>query len=252
MSSMTHDLGHATQPPDGNAETVFSIRGLTKTYHMGEVDVHALRGIDMDLHAGEFVVLLGPSGSGKSTLLNILGGLDVPTAGSVFYRGSELTEFDDLALTRYRRENVGFVFQFYNLIPSLTARENVALVTDIASHPMNPTDALALVNLVERKDHFPSQLSGGEQQRVAIARAVAKNPAVLLCDEPTGALDVHTGVLVLEAISRINLELGTTTAVITHNAVIAEMADRVISISDGKIVHVQRNKTKRTANELKW
>jgi putative ABC transport system ATP-binding protein len=251
MSSLNRDTDTVTQPK-GHAEAVFAIRGLTKTYHMGEVDVHALRGIDMDLYAGEFVVLLGPSGSGKSTLLNILGGLDVPTSGSVFYQGSELTEFDDVALTYYRRENVGFVFQFYNLIPSLTARENVALVTDIASHPMNPTEALAMVNLVERKDHFPSQLSGGEQQRVAIARAVAKNPAVLLCDEPTGALDVHTGVLVLEAISRINRELGTTTAVITHNAVIAEMADRVISISDGKIVHVHRNKTKRTANELTW
>jgi putative ABC transport system ATP-binding protein len=181
-----------------------------------------------------------------------LGGLDVPTSGTVHYRGQQLTEFDDLALTRYRRENVGFVFQFYNLIPSLTARENVALVTDIAKNPMNPTDALALVNLVERQDHFPAQLSGGEQQRVAIARAVAKNPSVLLCDEPTGALDVHTGVLVLEAISRINRELGTTTAVITHNAVIAEMADRVISISDGRIMHVNRNATKRAANELTW
>jgi putative ABC transport system ATP-binding protein len=219
---------------------------------MGEIEVHALRGVELELHAGEFVVLLGPSGSGKSTLLNILGGLDVPTSGSVFYRGQELTEFSDFALTRYRREHVGFVFQFYNLIPSLTARENVALVTDIATNPMNPTDALALVNLVERKDHFPAQLSGGEQQRVAIARAVAKNPSVLLCDEPTGALDVHTGILVLEAISRANQDLGTTTAVITHNAVIADMADRVISISDGKIVHVERNQAKRVASELTW
>jgi putative ABC transport system ATP-binding protein len=216
------------------------------------VEVHALRGVDLELFAGEFVVLLGPSGSGKSTLLNILGGLDVPSAGTVFYKGQQLTEFDDAGLTRYRRENVGFVFQFYNLIPSLTARENVALVTDIASNPMNLSDALAMVNLIERQDHFPAQLSGGEQQRVAIARAVAKNPTVLLCDEPTGALDVHTGVLVLEAISRINRELGTTTAVITHNAVIAEMADRVISISDGKIVHVHANAKKRVANELAW
>ena len=192
----------------GQHEVVFAARDLTKVYHMGEVDVHALRGVDLELYAGEFVVLLGPSGSGKSTLLNILGGLDVPTSGTVFYRGQQLTEFDDAALTRYRREHVGFVFQFYNLIPSLTARENVALVTDIAARPMNPTDALALVNLVPRKDHFPAQLSGGEQQRVAIARAVAKNPAVLLCDEPTGALDVHTGVLVLEAIREINRELG--------------------------------------------
>jgi putative ABC transport system ATP-binding protein len=233
-------------------EPVFAAQDVTKVYHMGEVNVHALRGIDLQLFAGEFVVLLGPSGSGKSTLLNILGGLDVPSGGSVFYRGQELTEFDDLALTRYRREHVGFVFQFYNLIPSLTARENVALVTDIASHPMKPSEALALVELTARQDHFPSQLSGGEQQRVAIARAVAKNPAVLLCDEPTGALDVHTGILVLEAISRINRELGTTTAVITHNAVIADMSDRVISISDGRITHVDRNEHKRAANELKW
>jgi putative ABC transport system ATP-binding protein len=248
-------LGHDfdfEQPASHSKEVVFAARTVTKTYHMGEVDVQALRGVDLELNAGEFVVLLGPSGSGKSTLLNILGGLDVPSSGEVFYRGEQLTKFDDAALTRYRRENVGFVFQFYNLIPSLTARENVALVTDIARNPMKPGDALALVNLTDRQDHFPSQLSGGEQQRVAIARAVAKNPAVLLCDEPTGALDVHTGILVLEAISRINAELGTTTAVITHNAIIAEMADRVISISDGKIVHVSRNSTKRAASELTW
>ena len=238
--------------PSVRSEAVFSVRGLTKVYHMGEVDVHALRGVDLDLYEGEFIVLLGPSGSGKSTLLNILGGLDVPTSGTVFYRGQPLTEFDDAGLTRYRRLYVGFVFQFYNLIPSLTARENVALVTDIAAKPMNPSDALALVDLLPRQDHFPAQLSGGEQQRVAIARAVAKNPAVLLCDEPTGALDVHTGILVLEAISRINRELGTATAVITHNAVIADMADRVISISDGKIVNVHRNEHKRPASELTW
>jgi putative ABC transport system ATP-binding protein len=237
---------------DGQPMAVFEARGLTKVYGMGEVEVHALRGVDLELYAGEFVVLLGPSGSGKSTLLNILGGLDVPSSGTVWYKGQELTEFDDAGLTRYRREHVGFVFQFYNLIPSLTARENVALVTDIVAHPMNPSDALALVNLTERQDHFPAQLSGGEQQRVAIARAVAKNPTVLLCDEPTGALDVHTGVLVLEAISRINRELGTTTAVITHNAIIAEMADRVVSISDGKVVLVQPNTQKRAASELKW
>ncbi|MEX2309110.1 MAG: ABC transporter ATP-binding protein [Pirellulales bacterium] len=242
----------ALRPCGPQPEVVFAAQGLTKVYHMGEVDVHALRGVDLELNAGEFVVLLGPSGSGKSTLLNILGGLDVPTSGSVYYRGQELTRFDDAALTRYRREHVGFVFQFYNLIPSLTARENVALVTDIAAQPMDPTEALALVDLIERKDHFPSQLSGGEQQRVAIARAVAKNPSVLLCDEPTGALDVHTGILVLAAISRVNCELGTTTAVITHNAVIAEMADRVISISDGKIVHVHRNTQKRPVSELTW
>lgn len=239
-------------PPSARPGVVFAAEEVIKTYHMGEVDVQALRGVDLELYAGEFVVLLGPSGSGKSTLLNILGGLDVPTSGRVFYRGQELTKFDDAALTRYRREHVGFVFQFYNLIPSLTARENVALVTDIARRPMNPSDALALVNLTERQNHFPSQLSGGEQQRVAIARAVAKNPAVLLCDEPTGALDVHTGILVLEAIARINSELQTTTAVITHNAVIAEMADRVISISDGKIVHVEHRGHKKAASELTW
>jgi putative ABC transport system ATP-binding protein len=251
MTSLSYDAA-AVPNAEGQPNAVFDARDLTKVYHMGEVDVHALRGVELQLYAGEFVVLLGPSGSGKSTLLNILGGLDVPTSGTVHYRGQQLTEFDDTALTRYRREHVGFVFQFYNLIPSLTARENVALVTDIATHPMNPTDALAMVNLVERQDHFPAQLSGGEQQRVAIARAVAKNPSVLLCDEPTGALDVHTGILVLEAISRINRELGTTTAVITHNAVIAEMADRVISISDGRILHVNRNVTKRAASELTW
>jgi putative ABC transport system ATP-binding protein len=239
-------------PPPDRPDVVFAAEKITKTYRMGEVEVHALRGVDLELFAGEFVVLLGPSGSGKSTLLNILGGLDVPTSGRVFYRGDELTEFDDGALTRYRRDNVGFVFQFYNLIPSLTARENVALVTDISRRPMNPSDALALVELTERQNHFPSQLSGGEQQRVAIARAVAKNPAVLLCDEPTGALDVHTGILVLEAIARINTELQTTTAVITHNAVIAEMADRVISISDGRIVNVERRHHKKQAKELTW
>ena len=251
MTLLSSDVA-ATPLPPGEPETVFAARGLTKVYHMGEVEVEALRGVDLELYAGEFVVLLGPSGSGKSTLLNILGGLDVPTSGTLFYRGQQLTDFDDAGLTRYRREQVGFVFQFYNLIPSLTARENVALVTDIATKPMNPSDALRLVNLTERQNHFPAQLSGGEQQRVAIARALANNPAVLLCDEPTGALDVHTGILVLEAISRINRELGTTTAVITHNAIIADMADRVISISDGKISHVHRNSQKRAASELTW
>jgi putative ABC transport system ATP-binding protein len=239
-------------PPPILGETVFAARGVTKTYHMGEVDVHALRGIDMELFAGEFVVLLGPSGSGKSTLLNILGGLDVPSAGSVHYRDKELTNFDDAGLTQYRRNHVGFVFQFYNLIPSLTARENVALITDIAKNPMDPAEALAMVDMTHRLDHFPAQLSGGEQQRVAIARAVAKRPDVLLCDEPTGALDVHTGIVVLDAIQKINVELGTTTAVITHNAVIAEMADRVISMSDGRISGVQVNSTKRAASELEW
>jgi putative ABC transport system ATP-binding protein len=231
---------------------VFEARGITKIYCMGEVEVHALRGVDLDLYEGEFVVLLGPSGSGKSTLLNILGGLDVPTSGTVHYRDHDLTANDDTALTVYRREHVGFVFQFYNLIPSLTARENVALVTDIAAHPMAAEEALRLVELTDRMDHFPSQLSGGEQQRVAIARAIAKRPDVLLCDEPTGALDVKTGVVVMEAIERVNRELGTTTAVITHNAVIAAMADRVITLSGGQITGVRRNTEKVAARVLTW
>lgn len=233
-------------------EKVFEAHDVTKTYHMGEVDVHALRGVDMQLYAGEFVVLLGPSGSGKSTLLNILGGLDVPTTGTIEYRGQTLTDFDDRALTQYRRKHVGFVFQFYNLIPSLTAEENVALITEISSNPMAPIEALSLVDLGKRRTHFPAQLSGGEQQRVAIARAVAKRPDVLLCDEPTGALDVHTGILVLDAIQRINEELGTSTAVITHNAIIAEMADRVIHVSDGKIASTEVNNKKRRAQDLEW
>src|SRR5262245_1896813 len=212
---------------------VFQARGVTKVYAMGECEVHALRRIDLDLHEGEFAVLLGPSGSGKSTLLNILGGLDVPTAGEVRFRDQELSRLDRRGLTRYRRDFVGFVFQFYNLIPSLTARENVALVTEIARDPMRPEEVLELVGLGRRLDHFPAQLSGGEQQRVAIARAIAKRPSVLLCDEPTGALDVKSGIMVLEAIQRVNRELGTTTAVITHNVAIAEMADRVICLADG-------------------
>lgn len=231
---------------------VFEAHGLTKIYTMGEVQIHALRGVDLELYQGEFVVLLGPSGSGKSTLLNILGGLDVPTSGTVRFRDHDLTKYDDAALTHYRREHVGFVFQFYNLIPSLTARENVALVTEISPHPLTPEEALRLVGLGERMDHFPSQMSGGEQQRVAIARSIAKRPDVLLCDEPTGALDRTTGVLVLEAIDRINRELGTTTAVITHNAVIASMADRVVSLSDGRIVNVQRNASRSPATGLEW
>lgn len=243
--------GARTKPVQQH-EAVFQARGLTKVYHMGEVDVHALRGLDLDLFANEFVVLLGPSGSGKSTLLNILGGLDVPTSGTVHYQDHDLTAYDDAALTRYRRQHVGFVFQFYNLIPSLTARENVALVTEIAANPMDPIDALKLVGLESRVDHFPAQLSGGEQQRVAIARAVAKSPDVLLCDEPTGALDVTTGVVVLDVIERVNRELGTTTAVITHNAVIADMADRVITLSDGRIAGVRQNSTKVSAIELEW
>lgn len=236
---------HATVP-------AFVVRGLTKVYRMGEVEVHALRGVDLDLYPGEFVVLLGPSGSGKSTLLNIFGGLDVPTAGTVRYLDHDLTAAGESALTRYRREHVGFVFQFYNLIPSLTARENVALVTEIARDPMSPEDALRLVELGERMDHFPAQLSGGEQQRVAIARAVAKRPDVLLCDEPTGALDLKTGVVVLEALSRVNRELKTITAVITHNVSIADMADRVVSIADGRVTTVRVNPAKKTPRELNW
>jgi putative ABC transport system ATP-binding protein len=231
---------------------VFEARGLTKVYHMGEVEVQALRGVDLDLLQSEFVVILGPSGSGKSTLLNILGGLDVPSEGTVRYRDHTLTAAEERELTQYRREHVGFVFQFYNLIPSLTARENVELVTDIAREPMPATEALRLVGLSERVDHFPSQLSGGEQQRVAIARAIAKRPDVLLCDEPTGALDIATGIVVLEAIERVNKDLGTTTAVITHNSAVSAMADRVISLADGRIVSEQRNTAKLPPRDLHW
>jgi putative ABC transport system ATP-binding protein len=231
---------------------VFDVRELTKIYHMGQVDVHALRNVNLVLYEGHFVVLLGPSGSGKSTLLNILGGLDVPTSGQVFYWDQELTAADDAALTEYRRRHVGFVFQFYNLIPSLTARENVALVTEISDNPLSPDEALALVGLAPRRDHFPAQLSGGEQQRVAIARAIAKRPAVLLCDEPTGALDISTGIVVLEALARVNAELGTTTIVITHNAAIASMADRVVRLSDGRVIAVEERQEKLAAAELSW
>ena len=233
-------------------DAVFRVEGLTKIYRVGEVSIAALNGVDLELYAGELAVLLGASGSGKSTLLNILGGLDVPTSGRVFYRGGELTASDERELTSYRRHHVGFVFQFYNLIPSLTARENVAIVTEIASDPMTPEAALALVGLERRLDHFPAQLSGGEQQRVAIARAIAKNPAVLLCDEPTGALDSKTGVVVLEALDRVNRELGTTTAVITHNAVIAEMAHRTIHISDGRVARVEARRTRTAPRDLAW
>ena len=231
---------------------VFHAEGLTKVYHMGEVDVHALRGIDLDLYEGEFVVLLGPSGSGKSTLLNILGGLDTATSGTVLYEDHDLTAASDRELTSFRRDHVGFVFQFYNLIPSLTARENVAAVTEIATRPMTPEAALELVGMGRRIHHFPAQLSGGEQQRVAIARAIAKNPAVLLCDEPTGALDSPTGVVVLEALARANRELGTTTVVITHNVVIGQMADRVIRLADGQVAGIERNDVRREARELSW
>jgi putative ABC transport system ATP-binding protein len=234
------------------SEPVFTARALTKTYRMGEAEVHALRGVDLEIGAGEFIVLLGPSGSGKSTLLNILGGLDVPTSGDVRFLDHDLTHADEADLTRYRREHVGFVFQFYNLIPALTARENVALVTDIAVDPMPAHEALAWVGLGERLDHFPSQLSGGEQQRVAIARAIAKRPDVLLCDEPTGALDYETGKLVLEVIAKTNAELGTTAMVITHNAAIAGMADRVLRLGDGRIVGEQRPARKLTPAEISW
>ena len=234
------------------AEALFVVRGLSKVYGSGDVQVHALRQVDLELYRGEMLVLLGASGSGKSTLLNILGGLDVPTSGSVVFRGRELSKAGDRELTRYRRESVGFVFQFYNLIASLTARENVALVTDIAADPMRAEDALALVGLSHRLDNFPAQLSGGEQQRVAIARAIAKRPEVLLCDEPTGALDVETGKLVLRAIDSVNRELGTTTAVITHNVAIAAMADRVVRITSGRVSEVRRNAERMSAEELEW
>ncbi|QUY46095.1 ABC transporter ATP-binding protein (plasmid) [Acaryochloris sp. 'Moss Beach'] len=232
--------------------SLFQVRGVTKTYVMGEVTVEALRSVDLELFTGEFIVLLGPSGSGKSTLLNILGGLDVPSSGQVIFQGQDLTAASDRTLTRFRRQSVGFVFQFYNLIPSLTARENVALVTEIAPQPMHPREALERVHLGDRINHFPAQLSGGEQQRVAIARAIAKRPQVLLCDEPTGALDYQTGKLVLEALAQVNRELGTTTAVITHNAGIAAMADRVITMRSGEIVAVRENEHKLKPGELEW
>ena len=243
-----------TRPTRAATDTgpVFHVQGLTKVYPMGEIEVQALRGVDLDLYSGELIVLLGASGSGKSTLLNILGGLDTPTAGRVLYRGQDLTRASERELTEYRRYHVGFVFQFYNLIPSLTARENVAVVTEIAAHPMSPEQALDLVGLANRLDHFPAQLSGGEQQRVAIARAIAKNPEVLLCDEPTGALDSTTGIVVLEAIERVNRELGTATAVITHNAGIAQMADRVIHLGDGLITRIDRNAARKAPRELSW
>jgi len=251
-SNPNSHAGPLPTAPVSNGEPVFEVEGLTKVYLQGEVEIHALRGVDMQLFGGEFVVLLGHSGSGKSTLLNIMGGLDVPTDGIVRYLGEEITNFSERRLTQYRREHVGFVFQFYNLIPSLTARENVALITDVAEDPMTPDEALDLVGLDHRLDHFPAQLSGGEQQRVAIARAIAKRPRVLLCDEPTGALDVGTGIAVLEAIETVNRTLGTTTAVITHNAVIADMAHRVISLADGQIAEVRSNASRIAPSELAW
>jgi len=235
-----------------NQRPVFHIHQINKIYRAGDVDIHALRGVDFDLTEGEFVVVLGPSGSGKSTLLNILGGLDTPTSGVVMYRDHNLTTATDMALTRFRREHVGFVFQFYNLVPSLTALENVKLVTEIAEHPMDPEEALRMVGLGERLHHFPAQLSGGEQQRVAIARAIAKKPEILLCDEPTGALDYTTGKLVLDILELVNRKLGTITVIITHNAAIAGMADRVIRMSSGAIVDIQRNEKRLTSSDLSW
>jgi len=251
MTSASRSLSQQAQSR-GSGDPVFHVRGITKLYRMGDVDIQALRGVDLDLFPGEFVVLLGPSGSGKSTLLNILGGLDVPTSGEVFYLDHNLTAASADELTRYRREHVGFVFQFYNLIPSLTALENTALVTEIAENPLDPRECLRLVGLEERLHHFPAQLSGGEQQRVAIARAVAKRPEVLLCDEPTGALDYPTGKIVLEILERVNRDLGTITVVITHNAAIAAMADRVIRISSGQIAGIHRNERKLAPSELSW
>lgn len=231
---------------------VFTLRGLGKTYRAGATEVEALRGVDLEFYPGEFVVLLGPSGSGKSTLLNLLGGLDVPTTGTVSYLDHELSQADEEALTRFRREHVGFVFQFYNLVPSLTARENVALVTEIAERPLSPDDALGRVGLAERADFFPAQLSGGEQQRVAIARAIAKQPEILLCDEPTGALDYATGKLVLEVLEQINRELGTICVVITHNVAIAAMADRVIHLSSGRVIEEHRNAVRARPDQVAW
>ena len=257
MESATPDLPVLTEPPphagaEPSREPLFAARGITKIYTSGEVEVRALDGVDLDLYPGELIVLLGASGSGKSTLLNNLGGLDVPTDGTLTYRGSDLAGAVEAELTRFRRDCVGFVFQFYNLIPSLTARENVALITEIARDPMTPEDALALVELTDRMDHFPSQMSGGQQQRVAIARAIAKRPEVLLCDEPTGALDVKTGITVLEAIEHVNQTLGTLTVLITHNAVLADMADRVIHLSDGRIVDIRENRARRPVRTLAW
>ena len=232
--------------------TVFAAQALTKTYVSGEVAVDALRGLDLEIWPGEVVVLLGPSGSGKSTLLNIMGGLDRPTSGTLFFKDLELTGLGERGLTAYRRHHVGFVFQFYNLVPSLTAYENVALVTEIADRPMRPKETLALVGLEARQDRFPAQLSGGEQQRVAIARAIAKRPEVLLCDEPTGALESKTGVRVIEALLVINAQIGTTTLIITHNAAIQDVADRVLCFADGRVSGVRRNATRRAAAEISW
>ncbi len=243
-------MSPAPSPRAGHV--LFRAGGLTKVYASGENEVRALDGVDLELRSGELIVLLGASGSGKSTLLNILGGLDVPTTGTLHYRDADLTHADERELTRFRRDSVGFIFQFYNLIPSLTARENVALITDISRDPMTPEAALEMVDLGNRMDNFPSQLSGGQQQRVAIARAIAKRPEVLLCDEPTGALDVKTGITVLEAIERVNVDLGTLAVIITHNAVIADMADRVIHLSDGRVTDIRENRQRRPVGTLDW
>jgi putative ABC transport system ATP-binding protein len=250
-SALVITLGETPSRANSRAR-IFHVRGLTKVYGTGEAEVRALSGVDLDLYAGEFIVLLGPSGSGKTTLLNNLGGLDAPSAGELWYRDLDLTSATEGELTQHRRERIGFIFQFYNLIPSLTARENVALITEIARDPMPAEAALELVNLGARLDHFPAQLSGGEQQRVAIARAIAKRPEVLLCDEPTGALDLRTGIVVLEAIERVNRELGTLTVVITHNAVMAAMADRVIHFADGRVHHIRENTKRAPAGSLEW
>jgi putative ABC transport system ATP-binding protein len=231
---------------------VFRVRDVTKVYTMGEVTVHALRGVTLDIEEGEFIVILGPSGSGKSTLLNIIGGLDAPSGGEVYFRNEVLTKYTDAQRTQYRRGNIGFVFQFYNLMPSLTAAENVSLATEISPHPMDPNAALDIVGLGHRHDHFPSQLSGGEQQRVAISRAVAKRPEILLCDEPTGALDFNTGKVVLEALAQINRELGTTLIIITHNAAIGGMADRVVRMLDGHVQEIEVHANRRPVDELAW
>ncbi len=246
-------MNAASTPSEGPASNlVFDARQLTKVYVMGEVEVHALRGVDFTIGDGEFLVLLGHSGSGKSTLLNILGGLDLPTSGQVLYRGRDLTQCNESQLTSFRRHSVGFIFQFYNLVPSLTARENVELVTEIVEKPMAAAEALDLVGLSHRLDHFPSQMSGGEQQRIAIARAIAKRPDVLLCDEPTGALDISTGIVVLEALERVNREIGATVAVITHNAAIAEIADRVVHMADGRIASERRIDNRLSASDIEW
>ncbi len=252
MRGVTVTSSDEAGPSSGSRAQVFWVRGLTKVYGSGAAEVRALAGVDLDLYAGELVVLLGPSGSGKTTLLNNLGGLDFPTAGELRYRQMNLSAASEDQLTDFRRKRVGFVFQFYNLIPSLTARENVALITEIARDPMLPEAALDLVHLGARLDHFPAQLSGGEQQRVAIARAIAKRPEILLCDEPTGSLDVKTGIVVLEAIQRVNQELGALTVIITHNAVMADMADRVIHLSDGRVQHTHHNPRRAAPSTLNW